>query len=150
MVRLANGGGLREQAQAARAARQTVAQTERQFQAFVIELATIRGWHHYHAPDNRPDANGRVQRVAPGFPDLVLWKGTRLIFAELKRANGRTTKAQVLTLAQLAETGAEVYLWRPGDDIDAILLRKPPQPYPLPNALGVTLPADVPGVLSEF
>jgi len=82
--------------------------TEKQFQRSVIDMARIAGWLAYHTYDSR--------RSEPGFPDLVLVKPPRLIFAELKSEKGRLTPAQRRWLARLRECrGIEVYLWRPRD-----------------------------------
>jgi len=89
-------------------------------------LAFSRGWKYYHAPDNKP-INGRIQKVIPGFPDLVLVKEKRLIFAELKKEVGRTTPEQDSWLAALKATGVEVYIWRPSQlpEVVQILQKKP-------------------------
>jgi len=86
--------------------------TERDWQNQVHRLAFSLGWKYYHAPDNRP-VNGRIQKVVAGFPDLVLVKGERLIFAELKRELGIVAEAQTEWLAALEMAGAECYVWRP-------------------------------------
>jgi hypothetical protein len=66
-------------------------------------------------------------RSPKGFPDLVLVRGDRLIFAELKSETGKTTPEQDAWLADLraVRLGAqqyvsqgrelEVYLWRPSE-----------------------------------
>lgn len=89
-------------------------QPEQAFQAQVIELAGYCGWLHYHTY--------RSTHSPAGFPDLVLLKaGTdgrpgRLLFAELKAENGRTTPAQEDWLARLRTVpNAEVFLWKPSD-----------------------------------
>jgi len=86
--------------------------TERDWQNQVHRLAFSLGWKYYHAPDNRP-VNGRIQKVVAGFPDLVMVKGERLIFAELKRELGIVAEAQTEWLAALEAAGAECYVWRP-------------------------------------
>ena len=62
-----------------------------------------------------------------GFPDLVLVKPNRLIFAELKREKGKLTDSQREWLKALEEAGAECYVWYPHqwDEIAEILRRKP-------------------------
>jgi hypothetical protein len=85
--------------------------TEEEFQAHVIRLSTMFGWLTYHTRDSR--------RSASGFPDLVLVRGPRLIFAELKSVNGKVRDSQADWLTRLRDTKAEVYLWRP-NDIDEI------------------------------
>jgi hypothetical protein len=92
---------------------------ERDWQATVIRVAVDYGWKYYHAPDNKP-INGRIQKVVAGFPDLVLVKGRRLVFAELKRELGIVSPQQEAWLDALRQTGAEGYIWRPSD-LDEVL-----------------------------
>ncbi len=90
--------------------------SERQFQQSVIEWATTYGWQVH---GERPGlyADGRwatmVQGQA-GYPDLVLCRPPRLIFAELKVAKNKPTPLQNAWLELLALIpGVEVYVWRP-------------------------------------
>ena len=73
----------------------------------VEEYARLRGWLVYHTRDSR--------RSEPGFPDLVLIRRRRIIFAELKTDRGRLTGSQKQWLGNLLGLGdpVEVYLWRP-------------------------------------
>lgn len=91
--------------------------SEAAWQRQVEEIAAAYGWLAYHAPDNRPVTarSGRryVQRVTPGFPDLVLLKDDRLIVAELKTERGRLSPEQKVWLAAFTSVGAEVTVWRP-------------------------------------
>ena len=81
--------------------------SEYTWQGMVLQLARATGWTYYHTRSSR----GSV----PGFPDLVLVRGDRLIFAELKAQDGDTSTAQDRWLALLEGTSAEVYVWRPSD-----------------------------------
>ena len=57
-----------------------------------------------------------------GFPDLVLVKDRRIIFAELKSRDGKPSRDQAKWLQALAATGrVEVYLWRPADLLDGTI-----------------------------
>ncbi len=90
--------------------------SEKEFQANVIELAGLLGWRHYHVLYS--------QKSPPGFPDLVLVRDGRLIFAELKSERGRLTHPQRVWLAALkACPGVQVYEWRPSDwpEIEGVL-----------------------------
>ncbi len=89
------------------AARQALdtASSERDFQATVMELATLLGWRCYHVPDSR--------RCEAGWPDLALWRPPRFLLAELKTERGRVSLIQQRTLAELRDCGLEVHLWRP-------------------------------------
>lgn len=89
------------------AARQALdtASSEREFQATVMELATLLGWRCYHVPDSR--------RCEAGWPDLALWRPPRFLLAELKTNKGRVRLIQQQTIDELRECGLEVHLWRP-------------------------------------
>lgn len=116
-------GGRRVKAHDSRTAAQDMAQavnpnaiTEARFQTQVLELAAAMGWKAYHTRDSRGSA--------PGFPDLVLTDGRRVIFAELKTERGKPTADQLAWLSDLEHAQAvDAYLWRPSDwnDIAAIL-----------------------------
>lgn len=101
--------------------------TERELLEATRTAATLAGWLVYHTRDSRGSE--------AGFPDLVLvhpGKG-RLVFAELKGSQGRTSPGQHRWLDALARLGGpsisvdpdgetrigppvpEVYLWRPAD-----------------------------------
>lgn len=104
---------------------------EATFQAQVIGLARYTQWLIYHAPAGGKDGRADREQVGAGFPDLVLVKGPRLIFVELKTRTGRVRPDQVTWLDALGDVGrlalgpasVEVYLWRPADleDIARIL-----------------------------
>jgi hypothetical protein len=85
-----------------------VALSEKAFMRQVTDLATLYHWAHYHTRDSR----GSVA----GFPDLVLIRPPRLIFAELKRKGSRATLEQSEWLAMLRQIpGIEVHLWTMAD-----------------------------------
>jgi hypothetical protein len=104
-------------------------QRERDFQRAVIDLARLTGWRVHHT---RPALTRRGRWLTPiqgdaGFPDLVLCRGGRVIFAELKRVGGKPTAEQQAWLEALqACAGVECYLWTPDDwdAIEAILTRR--------------------------
>ena len=83
--------------------------TEAQFQVAVERVATECGWMHYHTHDSR--------RSTPGFPDLVLVRGSRIVFLELKTENGRLTDDQQAWRKALGAVGGSVeyHLFRPSD-----------------------------------
>jgi len=86
---------------------------EKDFQQMVLNVARPCGWLAYHTYDSR--------RSDPGFPDLTLVRGERLLFAELKTVKGRLSDTQEHWLALLTKVPCtEVYLWRP-TDWDAIV-----------------------------
>ena len=92
--------------------------SETSFQHTVLDLARLRGWKVCHF---RPglDRRGRwstPMQGDPGFPDLVMTRKGRLIFAELKSDKGKPAPpAQEEWLAALRETAAGFYEWRPAD-----------------------------------
>ena len=89
--------------------------SEAQFQAQVIRYAELMGWRAYHTYDSR--------RSAAGFPDLVLVKRPRIVFAELKSGRGRVSPSQAAWLAELRACRQEVFCWRPSDweEIERVL-----------------------------
>jgi hypothetical protein len=85
--------------------------------AQVRSLAALYGWRCYHTFDSR--------RSEPGYPDVTLVRGDRLIFAELKTQRGRLTTVQIEWIELLRLTCAEVYVWRPADlQLIAAILRR--------------------------
>jgi hypothetical protein len=94
--------------------------TEAELLEAVRDLARWRRWLIYHTY--------RSTRSNPGFPDLVLVRGDRLVFAELKSAGGKLSAAQRgWREALLALDGiVEYHLWTPKEwndaTIDAVLV----------------------------
>ena len=84
-----------------------VIETERDFQAAIIDVAEMNGWYVYHNYDSR--------RSAAGWPDLVLLRPPRLIAAEVKTAKGRLKEAQKAVLQMLDQCQIETHVWRPAD-----------------------------------
>lgn len=82
-------------------------QTERSWQGQVVEAAQLLGWRTYHTYDSR--------RSDAGFPDLVLVRRPRVIFAELKSDRGKLTDDQRAWLQALDGCNVERYVWRPSD-----------------------------------
>jgi len=92
--------------------------TEEAFLGQVIDLAHLYGWRVAHFRPARTKYGWRtaVAGDGAGFPDCVLVRPPRLIFAELKSENGKVQPKQQEWLDILAQCpGAEVYLWRPSD-----------------------------------
>lgn len=80
---------------------------EKAFQATLIKFAKPLGWSIYHTFDSR--------RSNKGFPDLVMVRGDRIIFAELKSATGRLMADQESWIELLRGAGQVVYVWRPAN-----------------------------------
>ncbi len=77
-----------------------------------MQTAELGGWWVWHDNDSR--------RNRGGLPDLILIRPPRVIFAELKKHDGRVRSAQQKVLGLLADCpDVESYLWRP-DDFEAI------------------------------
>jgi hypothetical protein len=81
--------------------------SEKELMRAVVKLAELTGWRVYHT--------WLSIRSEPGFPDLVLVRPPRLVFAELKSEKGELTPSQQAWLEDLGATKAEVYVWRPSD-----------------------------------
>jgi hypothetical protein len=113
---------------------------EKDFTDNVVQLAKTLGWRVAHfRPARTKHGWATPMQGDKGFPDLVLAKQGRVVFAELKSRTGKPTVEQRDWLGALSRTdpeswksaltGAtsghngpmsfEVYVWRP-DDIDQI------------------------------
>lgn len=93
---------------------------ESEWQAQIVQLAELLGWHWAHFRAARTTHGWRTPVSGPlgaGFPDLVLAHPSkrRIIFAETKREQGATSAEQDIVLDTLRATGVEVYVWRPSD-----------------------------------
>lgn len=99
--------------------------TEAAFIRQVIAFARLHGWLTAHFRPARTARGWRtaVQGDGKGFVDLVMVRGHRVVFAELKAAGGRFTPEQLAWLAALEAAGAEVYQWRPASwpEIERVL-----------------------------
>jgi hypothetical protein len=82
-------------------------QTEKEFQAAVLELAHLRQWRSYHTWISIHSTGG--------FPDLVLVRRPRLLFVELKREGKLPTEKQQAWLDELRACGQDARLWTPTD-----------------------------------
>lgn len=97
----------------------TATLTEAEFQEMCVARARARGWLVHH--DRRQDKGIGGD---PGFPDLVLAKNGRIIFAELKSQRGRITQEQSHWIHHLNpewdfpdkyHDEVHVHIWRPAD-----------------------------------
>ncbi len=90
--------------------------SEKQFQAQVVALANLFGWRIFHTFDSR--------RSEPGFPDLVMARKGRIVFAELKVGKNKPTLNQLRWLAVLGLCpGVIARCWYPEDwdEIEAVI-----------------------------
>lgn len=105
-------------------------ENERQFQAWVIDVAKRHGWTVKHTPTPMRPIGG--SRFVPdprgaGLPDLILFHEDppRIIFAECKSAKGSLSDEQREVLRLLRQIAREavdvdgyhvigVYVWSPG------------------------------------
>ena len=86
---------------------------ERELQASVVELATVLGYRVYHTFDSR--------RSAPGFPDLILIRDTRLVAIECKSSTGKLSDPQREWLRAFdAVRQVDAIVVRPGATLDLV------------------------------
>lgn len=88
---------------------------ERELQSQVELLLRMGGWLVYHTYDSR--------RSAPGFPDIVALRGSRILALELKVEGAKPSEAQYEWLRAWDRAGALAYVVRPGnlDELAAIV-----------------------------
>lgn len=102
---------------------------EADFQANVIQLARMFGWRVAHFRPARTKYGWKTPMQGdPGFPDLVLARDGRVIFAELKSDTGKLSPEQGMWLSAIDPYWEDTprlpirfaaYVWRPSD-IDEI------------------------------
>ncbi len=95
--------------------------TEAEWMAQVTQLAEMMGYSWVHFRPARTVKGWRTPVSGPmgkGWPDLVLVKGQRILFVELKRDGVPLEVEQRAVLEMLDEVG-EAYCWRPRD-FDAV------------------------------
>lgn len=92
------------------------AMTEDQLLAAVTDAATLYGWRWYHV--RRSDK--ALTMGAPGFPDLILSRGTAMLAIELKTERGRLTVDQAEWLGAFGRAGVEYLVVRPRN-LDTVL-----------------------------
>lgn len=76
---------------------------EADHQQAIIDLAKLRGWLVYHTHDSR--------RSAPGFPDLVLVRGKRILYREIKVGSRKPTPEQIRWIDALQAAGQDAKVW---------------------------------------
>ena len=94
--------------------------SEDSFTSSVIDYARIKGWRVAHfRPAQTKDGKWRtaVQGDGKGFPDLVLLRGDRIIFAELKSEVGKASEEQIdwIESLRLALGFDAAQFWKPSD-----------------------------------
>jgi len=99
--------------------------SEKDFLSQVTQLADIRHWHWVHLRPGMTRDSWRTPISGPlgkGFPDLMLVRGERIVFMELKRAGAKPTPEQVEVLGILSGA-AETAVFTPLDwtEIERVL-----------------------------
>lgn len=84
---------------------------EADLQRAVIDLAKLRRWRVAHFRPARTEKGWRTPMTGHvGFPDLVLARDGKVIFAELKSDTGKFRPGQ---LEWAAAIGGDYRVWRP-------------------------------------
>jgi hypothetical protein len=95
--------------------------TEQEFTTELLKWAKVYGWRRFHARTSGRMSNGRpipTVQGESGFPDLVLVRNQRLVFAELKVGKNKPSDQQLAWMGDLGAVDGtsmdiEVYVWRP-------------------------------------
>lgn len=102
-------------------------QAEADFQRMVVDMARKLGWTVFSLPRSA-GVSARTGKVvsyvtSEGWPDLVLWRGTKAILRELKSDKGKVSPAQQAVGDGLLLAGWDWSVWRPRDwlEIEATL-----------------------------
>lgn len=101
--------------------------SEALFMGQVTDYASMRGWRWMHIQPGLTD-RGRYRTpvsgpLGPGWPDLILIRGSKIIAAELKSEKGKLTALQARVLNDLEEALIEVHVWKPSqwEEIERVL-----------------------------
>lgn len=101
--------------------------SEALFMGQVTDYASMRGWRWMHIQPGLTD-RGRYRTpvsgpLGPGWPDLILIRGSKIIAAELKSEKGKLTALQARVLNDLEEALIEVHVWKPSQwaEIERVL-----------------------------
>ena len=92
--------------------------SEKDFQQQIVDLARLGGWwiQHTRTAQNRQGQWSTPLQGDRGFPDLMLARKPRIVFAELKSQKGKLSAEQLGWLLELAGCpGVETYIWKPSD-----------------------------------
>lgn len=100
--------------------------TEAQLQKAVIDYARTLGWRVAHfrtGMNSRGQYMTAVQGDGAGFPDLIMVRRKRLIFAELKQDGKYPSPNQREWIGALSLVDwAEVYIWKPKQWLDDTII----------------------------
>lgn len=86
--------------------------SESAFQQIVCDLAGWCEWSVWHDQDSRKNDRG--------LPDLLLMRGRRLLWRELKTERGKLRPAQLAFGQRLLRAGQDWQCWRPSDWQDIV------------------------------
>lgn len=108
------------------------AESEKQYQKRITDLASLYGWRWAHFSDSRKQVRPGVfvgDADAAGFPDLVLVRPPEMIVIEVKAELGKTTEIQDEWLKDFANSGIDAYVSRPStfDTVKKRLSRSRPK-----------------------
>lgn len=81
--------------------------TEDQWQSRITDYCDLRGLRWHHEVDSR--------RSKSGFPDLVIVGPYGLLFAELKKEDGKVSPEQSDWLGDLRHAGVLAFVWKPSN-----------------------------------
>ena len=101
--------------------------SEKEFLEQVLALGKLYHWrcaHFRHALQRDGKYLTPVQADGAGFPDLVMVRDERVVWAELKSEKGRVSDRQLEWIKALAKAKQkEVYVWRPSqwEELEEIL-----------------------------
>lgn len=87
--------------------------TENELKRLIVDLAHEHDWNVFHTSQSKPRRPVRVQgrSSAPGYPDLTLARGQRVVFMELKTETGIVSDDQWRWCVALPDW----YVIRPSD-----------------------------------
>lgn len=89
--------------------------TEAELSAQIRALCTELHLHGFSITTYQIPGASRRPGSSKGFPDWVIAGRSKILFAELKSATGRRSRAQIRWAQAIIAAGGDYVLWRPAD-----------------------------------
>ncbi len=89
---------------------------ESEIQSAIVKALNRLGFLVIHIPNQATRGRYRYSGLLPGAPDLIVIGDKRIVFMEVKRADGKQSDAQAVVQRLIEQRGFEYYVVRSLDD----------------------------------
>lgn len=104
--------------------------SEQEIHKQIVEYLDLVGIFCFHIPNERNSSVVNMRKLKamglrPGAPDLEVWiptkSGTKVVFMEVKRADGRQSENQKLFEAKCVDYGLSYHVVRSVEDVISVI-----------------------------